>query len=58
MVTASFGMVAQARKLHNGDIDKEEFFDSTLFHIRRKPNISLEKRTGLWYNEDRKVVSL
>lgn len=29
MVTASFGMVAQARKLHNGDIDKEEFLDNT-----------------------------
>ena len=29
-----------------------------LFHIRRKPNISLEKRTGLWYNENRKAVLL
>ena len=32
--------------------------DSTLFHIRHKPNISLGKRTGLWYNQDRKAVLL
>ena len=31
---------------------------STLFHIRLGPNISLEKRTGLWYNQDRKAVLL
>ena len=28
--------------------------DSTLFHIRRKPNISLEKRKNLCYNKIKK----
>ncbi len=31
---------------------------STLFHIRRAPNISLEKPLDLWNNNDRKAVLL
>ena len=36
---------------------KEQYFTISarkLFHIRRKANISLKKRTDLWYNEAKK----
>ena len=36
---------------------KEQYFTISarkLFHIRRKPNISLKKRMDLWYNEAKK----